>query len=199
MNSDAYYIPQKRSMFGDAMKFGLLLICLLLTTGFVVAQENATNETTVSTENITNISASAVHSAAIEARYEHVNYGYEKTLTAMDTIITYLDGTDTEVSTLFEVKDNFTSLFNGLQSYVDANDPAGFGKDVAGMHKIAAQFKRETAQVVAPGEVGNLRRLVLNKTEEKVRGANMTAIKIIICQTPRFKFKACLLYFQIVL
>lgn len=161
------------------LKIGSMLVCLLLLGGFVVAQQaNATNETAGAAiaANVTNASEAAVKSAAVQARYENVKYGYEKTLVAMDAVIGYLSN-KTDTSALAGLGDNFTSLFGGLQQYVDANDPSGFGKQVAEMHKIAAQFKSETAKLAAPGEMGNLRKLVQNRTDEKEKETGMKEIR----------------------
>lgn len=134
------------------LKLGGLAVCLLLLVGMAFAQD----------ENATNISAAAVNSAAIEARYENVKYGYERTLAAMDIVIQYF-GNRTGAEVLSELRGNFTAAFEGLQPYVDANDPSGFGRGVAGMHQTAAQFKAETARLAEPGEMAALKDLVKNK------------------------------------
>jgi hypothetical protein len=138
---------------------------------------NETDLTTIS--NTTNTSDAAVNSAAIDARYDNVKYGYEKTLAAMDAVIGYLNNvnTTTDTTALVEIKANFTSQFNGLQQYVDSNDASGFGKQVAEMHKTAAQFKSATAKAAAPGEMGNLRALVQNRTDAKEDETEMKDLK----------------------
>ena len=161
------------------LKIGSLLVCLLLLGGLAIAQEaNVTNDAggTANVANTTNASEAAVNSAAVQARHENVKYGYEKELVAMDAVIGYLSN-ETNTSTLAGLRDNFTSLFVGLQQYVDANDPSGFGKQVAEMHKVAARFKSETAKTAAPGEIGNLRKLVQNRTEEKEKETEMKEIR----------------------
>lgn len=120
----------------------------------------------VDLENVTddNSSAAAANSMAIQARSENVKYGYEKTLVAMEATIEYFSN-KTNVSTvvLVELKDNFTALYVGLQRYVIVNDPSGFGKNVAEMHKIAAKFKSETTKIAAPGEMKELKEAIQEK------------------------------------
>jgi len=168
------------------MKMENLIVCILcisLLANIVVAQEtNVTNETNVTTvENVTNItnatvSDAMVNSAAIEARYENVKYGYEKTLAAMGAVIGYL-GNKTDTATLIGLQDNFTSLFNELQQYIESNNASGFGKQVAEMHKVAAQFKSSTAKATSPGEMGDLKKLVQNRTAAKENETEMKELK----------------------
>jgi len=169
-------------MFGDIMKMNVLFslfVCFLLA-GFVVAQ--GANETLNVSENGNGDAnnSKALNSAVIEARYENVEYGYEKTLTAMDAVINYFSNSNkTNISTslLVELRETFSSLFVGLQQYVNASDPSGFGKQVAEMHKTAAQFKSESAKIAAPGEMGDLRKLIQNRTDEKENETEMQEIK----------------------
>lgn len=149
-----------------------IAMCMLLVlalTGFTFAEANVTNS------NVTNETA-ALNSAAVQARYDNVKLGYEKTLAAMDVVITFL-GNKTDTSTLVEIKDNFTVLFDGLNQYVDANDPSGFGKQVAEMHKAAAAFKRETTKATSPGIRMSLRQLVQNRTAQRENDSDMKELK----------------------
>ncbi|MEM2974678.1 MAG: hypothetical protein QW112_03600, partial [Candidatus Micrarchaeia archaeon] len=156
-----------------------LLACLIFVAGVVIADSRARvaeagvvvlqneNITEVDMQNVIddgNVSTIAVSSMAVQARYENVKYGYNKTLAAMDVVISYL-GDKTNVSVLEDLKENFTSLFTGLEAYVLINDPSGFGKQVAEMHKVAARFKSETAKLADPQNIGQIR----NRIQDRLR------------------------------
>ena len=172
----------------DAPKVSLIALtwlCLLLlaTSTVALAEEVGTDEGNSSLYlNYTNMSDEelnkSIQSAAIEARYENVNYGYEKTLAAMEKTIEYLSNKkNISVTVLSGLKDNFTSLFENLKQYVDINDPSGFGKQVAEMHKVAAEFRSETAKVATPGFMGELRQLIQNRVREKENETEMKKIR----------------------
>ena len=148
---------------GRAAASAVLLICLFLA-GVVVAEDG------------TNYSVGALNSAAIEARYKNVEYGYEKTLAAMNIVIQYFSNRS-DATVLSEIRDNFTTLFDSLKQYVDANDPSGFGMKVAEMHRTAAQFKAETARIAAPGEMGDLKKLIEERIEIKEKETRMQDIR----------------------
>jgi predicted nucleic acid-binding Zn-ribbon protein len=178
INSNGVFICPKRESVGDDMKIENLIVCILCLSfmaNVVVAQDtNGTDLTNMS--NITNTSDAAVNSAAIEARYDNVKYGYEKTLAAMDAVIGYLNNR-TNTTELVGIEANFTSQFNGLQQYVDSNDASGFGKQVADMHKAAADFRSTTAKAAAPGEMKELKELVQNRSDAKENETGMKGLK----------------------
>jgi hypothetical protein len=130
----------------------LFAICLLAL-NVVFAQVGAANET----EN------KSINAAAMEVRYEIVKQGYEITITAMDITINYLVNKGRNVSILETLKGQFSDEFNKLST---ATDPSTFGKTVAEMHKIAAEFKKETARLAAPGERGEIRKLIKSAIDE---------------------------------
>ena len=194
---------KKNEMIGDKMESGMkfellnllgmlaifgIFACLLsvpiLANGVNESDEEDVNEEDVNvsinaSENVTeeerNVTEEKAVKAAVDVRYDIITYGYNKTIAGMDEVRAYLEENEIDASIFIELKENFSNIYKTLITYVETNDPSGFGKAVAEMHKIAAKYKAKTAQTVAPGEMGQLRSKVYEKVNQTE--GNMTAIK----------------------
>ena len=171
------------------------ILCLLVLNVAIAQAEGMANETrngeneengTTENKDVNNISA-----AVISVRYEIVKHGYERTIVAMNKVIDYFKNKGRNVSVLESLKEQFTSEFNKLSSITD---PSIFGKTVAEMHKIAANFKMETAKLSAPQEMGEIRKLINaaiseNETLKEIK-TNITQKKLqLYNRVCRFNFE----------
>lgn len=129
---------------------------------------------------------------ALEVRYDIVTVGYNKTVAAMDAVVVYLRDLGRDTSSLSIIKENFTSLYQELMGFVSNNDTSGFGKKVAEMHKVAANFKAGTARVAEPGDMGALKKLVTNRVkEEEEKPALKQIVKRIFEKKPEIQRRIC--------